>query len=83
VSTDPTPGAPPAEGEPGYADALAELEEILDELEADVVDVDRLAERVRRASTLIRLCRGRIAAARLQVESVVADLEQLEDPGPS
>ena len=50
--------------------------------EDDAVDVDRLAERVRRASTLIRLCRGRIADARMQVESVVADLEQLDDPGP-
>ena len=68
--------------EPGYAQALAELEQILDELEADTVDVDRLADQVRRASTLIRLCRGRIADARMQVESVVADLEQLDDPGP-
>ena len=66
----------------GYAEAMRELEQILDELEGDAVDVDRLAERVRRASTLIRLCRGRIADARMQVESVVADLEQLDDPGP-
>ena len=34
---------------PGYTDVLAELEEILQELEADAVDVDHLGERVRRA----------------------------------
>jgi hypothetical protein len=34
-------------GELGYADALAELEGILHELEGDAVDVDHLGERVR------------------------------------
>jgi exodeoxyribonuclease VII small subunit len=57
-----------------YADALAELESILAGLERDEPDVDQLAERVARAALLIRLCRGRIAAARLEVERVVTDL---------
>ena len=62
--------------EPGYAEAMAELEAILRELEGDAVDVDRLAERVARASTLIRLCRDRIGTARLQIEQVVAELDR-------
>ena len=33
---------------PNYAEALAELDTILDELESADVDVDRLADRVRR-----------------------------------
>ncbi len=57
-----------------YADALAELETILAGLERDEPDVDQLAERVARAAVLIRLCRGRIAAARFEVERVVTDL---------
>ena len=60
----------------GYADALTELEQILGELEGDAVDVDRLGERVRRAAELIRLCRLRIDAARLEIEQVVADLDR-------
>ena len=44
----------------GYAEALSELESILDELESDDVDVDVLAEHVKRASELIELCRDRI-----------------------
>lgn len=60
-----------------YAAALRELEEILLGLERDNVDVDHLAERVRRASELIRLCRERISTAQLQIEQVVTDL----DPG--
>jgi exodeoxyribonuclease VII small subunit len=57
---------------------MAELEGILRELEGDAVDVDRLAERVSRASTLIRLCRDRIGTARLQIEQVVAELDRPE-----
>jgi len=62
-------------GEIGYADALSELEGILDELDGDEVDVDVLGARVRRASELLRLCRERIAGARFEVEQVVGELE--------
>ncbi len=58
----------------GYAEALAELEGILAELERTDVDVDVLAERVKRAVELIGFCRARIGNARLQIEQVVADL---------
>jgi exodeoxyribonuclease VII small subunit len=64
-----------ASDEIGYAEALAELEQILDELDGDEVDVDVLGARVRRAAELLRLCRERIAGARFEVEQVVAELE--------
>jgi exodeoxyribonuclease VII small subunit len=60
---------------PGYADALAELDQILRELEGSDVDVDHLAERVARASELISVCREKISAAQLRVEQVTADLD--------
>ncbi len=59
----------------GYADALAELDLILRELEGTDVDVDRLATRVARAAELITLCRDRISHARLQIDDVVAQLD--------
>lgn len=58
----------------GYAEALAELETILRELEGEAVDVDRLTDRVTRARALIGRCRERIGDARLQIEQVVDDL---------
>jgi exodeoxyribonuclease VII small subunit len=64
--------------EPGYAEAMAELEEILEELEGDDLDVDVLAERVRRASELIKTCRARIARAQADVDRIVTDLEDFE-----
>jgi exodeoxyribonuclease VII small subunit len=61
----------------GYADAMRELDEILEELERDDLDVDVLAAKVQRASELIQLCRTRIARAQSDVDKVVTDLESL------
>ena len=43
------------------------------------VDVDRLADRVARATALIAVCRERIGAARLRIDEVIADLDGLPD----
>lgn len=59
----------------GYADAVAELEEILDSLESEAVDVDVLADRVKRAAALIKHCRAKIGDARLHVEQVVGEID--------
>jgi len=72
-----------SDAEIGYADAMAELESILDDLEDDDLDVDVLASRVERASTLITLCRDRIGAARVQVEKVVASLDTDRPDSPT
>ena len=67
--------AEPAE-QVSYADAMAELESILAELERDDVDIDHLTERVARAAQLIEVCRTRIESVRLDVTRLVEDLEQ-------
>jgi exodeoxyribonuclease VII small subunit len=59
----------------GYAEAIAELEEILETLDRDDVDVDLLSEHVQRAAELIELCRERISSAKLRIEEVVGALE--------
>jgi exodeoxyribonuclease VII small subunit len=71
------PDTPAPHAEVGYADALAELETILEEIEDDAVDVDVLAARVKRAAELLRICRARISAAQVEVTQIVAEL----DPG--
>ena len=62
-----------------YTDALAELEAILERLEHDEPDVDRVADDVARAAALIAHCRTRIATARLTVDEVVAGLAPDDD----
>ena len=58
------------DAETGYEEAVSELEEILAELSDDDIDVDHLAERVKRATELVKICRDRIAAARLEVKDI-------------
>ena len=68
----------PAPSEPGYSDAMAELERILAELEGDDLDVDVLADRVQRAAELLTLCRARITRAQEDVDRIVTDLEAFD-----
>ncbi|MCU1357953.1 MAG: Exodeoxyribonuclease 7 small subunit [Acidimicrobiales bacterium] len=67
----------------GYSEAITELEAILDRLEHDEPDVDRVAVDVARASELIVHCKARIGAAKLRVEEVVADLAPPAPDGAS
>lgn len=64
----------------GYAEALAELDVILRELDGDDVDVDRLADRVERAQVLITLCRERIVKAQVRVNEIMSG--DVDDPEP-
>jgi exodeoxyribonuclease VII small subunit len=66
----------------GYAEAMAELEAILAEIEDEAVDVDVLARKVARAAHLVRWCRGRIDCARGDVERIIADLDP-DTPAPA
>lgn len=60
--------------EPSYAEASAELETILAEVESGEIDLDLLSEKVERAAALLTLCRERLAATETKVKKVVADL---------
>ena len=61
-----------------YAEATAEIDAILVELERDDLDVDVLAAKVRRASELLTWCRSRIRAATDEVEAAVATLDEAD-----
>ena len=78
---------PPPVEDLSYRDAVVELEAILDRLEHDEPDVDRVAVDVARAAELVTHCRDRIATARLRVDEVVAGLGPAatteDEDGPS
>jgi len=57
-----------------YGSALAELEEIVGGMESEAVDVDALAERVARASFLIRFCKERLKGAEDEVKKIVLEI---------
>lgn len=62
----------------GFTDALDELNTIVEELEADDVDVDVMAQRVERAAFLVALCRDRLDRTRYKVEEIITTLDQQE-----
>lgn len=62
--------------DPGYAKAIEELEAIIEEIESESIDVDVLTEKVKRASYLIGLCRGKLKDTEGEVRKVLEGLEQ-------
>ena len=74
--TDPTPTTA---AEPSFREAMDELEGILERIEGEEIDIDRLAEELRRAAQLLDLCRGKIRKAEVEVTQIVQSLEQDAD----
>ena len=59
-----------------YSEALAELEKILALLRADNSDIDTLAERTRRAATLLSECRARLTRTEEELNKILAEFDQ-------
>jgi exodeoxyribonuclease VII small subunit len=62
--------------EMSYGEAAARLEEILRQIEEGEVDIDQLSELVREAAGLVSVCRKKIQAAEMQVQTITAELER-------
>jgi exodeoxyribonuclease VII small subunit len=63
---------------PSFREAMDELEGILERIEGEEIDIDRLAEELRRAAQLLDLCRGKIRKAEVEVTQIVQTLEERE-----
>jgi len=59
-----------------YAQAMTEIEEILDKIENDELDVDELAEKVKRVSTLLKTCKDKLTKTNAQVEQILKEMEE-------
>lgn len=57
-----------------YAQAVAELEQILRTMQSDQCDIDKLTAYTRRASELIAECRSRLTATDEELRAILADL---------
>lgn len=65
--------------EPTYAQASAELEQILQDIESGEIDLDVLTEKVERAAALLAVCRQKLAATETKVTKVTAELAAAMD----
>jgi len=59
-----------------YLQAMQELNQILEGLQAQELDVDELSVKVKRAVELIKLCRERIEKTELEVKKIVKEFEE-------
>ena len=55
-----------------YKEAMEELETIVAKVDDRGVDIDELAQNVKRAHELISICKNRIEAVRFEVENVMS-----------
>ncbi len=62
--------------EPSYGEAATRLEQILQRIEEGEVDIDQLSALVQEAAELVSLCRRKIQAAEMQVQTITAQLER-------
>jgi exodeoxyribonuclease VII small subunit len=64
-----------------YYQALTELEKIVNEIESEKIDLDMLAEKVKRAACLIKFCRSKLRSTEEDVSSALADIEDKTESG--
>jgi exodeoxyribonuclease VII small subunit len=65
-----------------YKSAVEEIEKIVEEIENESIDVDILAEKVKRASYLIKLCKNKLKSTDDEVKGILTDLEKENNATP-
>ncbi len=58
-----------------YNEAISEIEEILEKIENEELDVDDLAEKVKRVSQLLKICKEKLQTTNEQVEQILKEME--------
>jgi len=58
-----------------YKDAVAEIEEILEQIETGELDVDELSEKVKRVSSLVALCREKLHSTEEEIEKILNEMD--------
>jgi exodeoxyribonuclease VII small subunit len=59
-----------------YNEAVNEIEEILNKIEQEEFDVDELAEKVKRVSTLLKICTDKLMKTNEQVEQILKEMDE-------
>ena len=59
-----------------YNETVNEIEEILNKIEQEEFDVDELAEKVKRVSTLLKICKDKLMKTNEQVEQILKEMDE-------
>jgi len=64
-----------AEKQITYNAAYAKLEKIQSQIESDTLDVDALAEKLREAAALLKICRSKLFSADEETRKIIEELQ--------
>ncbi len=64
----------PMSNEPTYTAAFEELKEIVDQLENDSISVDELAEKMKRATVLMKICKDKLTKTEEEINKTISEL---------
>lgn len=56
-----------------YEAALSEIEEIVNKMENDEFDIDQLSVNLKRAQTLIKLCRDKLTKTDVEIKKLLGE----------
>ncbi len=59
-----------------YDAAMAELEQLVAEMEAGDISVDDLSEKIKRSAHLIRFCKSRLKSTQEDVENIIKEMNE-------
>ena len=57
-----------------YTAAFEELKEIVDQLENDSISVDELAEKMKRATELMKICKDKLTKTEEEINKTISEL---------
>lgn len=64
-----------AKKEQTYGEAMQELQEIMQRIENEELDVDRLLEDVKKAATLIKFCKEKLFKTNDEIQKILDKIE--------
>ena len=59
-----------------YAEALAEIEAIVERIESNNSDIDNLTNDVKRVAELLKICKAKLRDTEQEVENILKDFDQ-------
>ncbi len=58
-----------------YAEAIKQIEEILDKIESEELDVDELSNKVKKAADLLKLCKMKLHETEEDIRKILDEME--------
>jgi exodeoxyribonuclease VII small subunit len=65
-----------AKKEISYSEAVIEIEEILQQLENEELDIDILSEKVKKVSSLLKICKKKLHQTEDEVQKILDNMNE-------